>query len=162
VSHVQALVTPEQIGIGIRSGPEIFVIGSQLHINQEKQGDKNHVEISLDVKNAHNAHDRAKANLTVQEAAQTNPNLKLLAIGLDALTIVKPDIFMRSNKHEGGFQRLCRSEAGGGQGNALTGVIFALLINGPLKKISASYNRTVVRPSTTISYSAVPQRTSLE
>jgi hypothetical protein len=83
--------------------------------------------------------------LTVQQAAQTNSNLKPFAIGLDALTIVKTDIYMRSNKHEEGFQRLCRREAGGGQGNALTGITFALLIDGPLKKISASHNGIVVR-----------------
>jgi hypothetical protein len=145
VSHVQELVTPEELGIGIRSGPEMFFIGSQLHINQEKQGDKNHVGISLDVKNAHNAYERAKANLTAQQAAQTNPNLKPFAIGLDAVKIVKSDIYMRSNKHVWGFQRLCRSEAGDGQGNALTGVTNALLIHGPPKKISASHNGIVVR-----------------
>jgi hypothetical protein len=145
VEHVKALVVPEQLGIGIRVGPEMFVIGIQLHINQEKQGDKNHVGISLDIKNAHNAHDRAKANLTVQEAAQTNPKLKPFAIALDAQTILKPDISMPSNNHEGGFQRLRRSEAGGGQGNALTVVTFALLIERALKEISASYNGILVR-----------------
>jgi hypothetical protein len=83
--------------------------------------------------------------LAVQQAAQANSNLKPFPIGLDALTIIKTDLYMRSNKHEGGFQRLRRSEAGGGQGNALTGITFALLINGPLKKISASHNGIVVR-----------------
>jgi hypothetical protein len=134
VEHVKALVVPDQLGIGFRAGPEMFVIRNKLYINQEKQGGKNHVGISLDIKNAHN---RAKANLTVLKAAQKNPKLNPFAIALDARTILKPDTFMRSNKHKGGSQRLCRSEAGGGQGNALTGVTFALLIDRALKKKSA-------------------------
>jgi hypothetical protein len=103
------------------------------------------VGIYLDIKNAHKTFDNAKANLKVQRAAQTNPNVKPFAIGLDALAIVKPDIYKRSNKRAEGFQRIYCSESGGGQGNALTGITSVLLIDGPLKKISASHNGIVVR-----------------
>jgi hypothetical protein len=94
----------------------------------------------MDIKNAHSTFDRAKANLTVQRAAQTNPNLKLLAIGLDAVTIVKPDILMRSNKRAKDSQRIFSSESEGGQENVLTGVTFALLIDEPFKKSSARHS----------------------
>jgi hypothetical protein len=52
VSHVKAIVCPEQLGIGVPSGVEMMVIGGELHRNQFKQREKNHVGISLDIKNA--------------------------------------------------------------------------------------------------------------
>ena len=50
---------------------------------------------------------------------------------------------MRSNKTANGFQHLCASEAGGGQGNCLTGGAFAILINSALKEVERQYEVTV-------------------
>jgi hypothetical protein len=89
----------------------MIIIGGQLHINHIKQGGKNHMGISLDIKNVKSTFDRAKAKLTAHRVAQTNPSLEPLAIGFDELTIVILGIFMRSNKRAEGFQRICSSES---------------------------------------------------
>jgi hypothetical protein len=47
-----------------------MVTGAQLLKNRVKQDKKNYVAISMDIKNAHNTFDKAKASLTVQQAAQ--------------------------------------------------------------------------------------------
>jgi hypothetical protein len=46
---------------------------------------------------------------------------------------------MRSTQNKSGFSHICDSEMGGGQGNALTGLIFVITIDRVLKDTEAHY-----------------------
>ena len=46
---------------------------------------------------------------------------------------------MRSSQSKSGFSHICNSERGGGQGNALTGLIFVLTIDRALKDTEAHF-----------------------
>ena len=46
---------------------------------------------------------------------------------------------MRSSRNVPGFAHICNSERGGGQGNALTGLIFVLTIDSAFKDAEAQF-----------------------
>jgi len=136
---IGTIVGPEQAGVGVSAGVQTVIIGTQLGVNLAQSQDEGHVVVAVDLKNAHNAFDRKTANEQAQLLARTDPSLEIFAIAFDAITAVQPDIYMRSSETSNGFQFLCKSESGGGQGNGLTCNGFVITINGALKKVSEKY-----------------------
>ena len=93
-----------------------------------------------DVQNAHNnEYDRVKAQEEIIAAAYKNPKLIKLAIAHESISKGHNPIYMRSSQSKSGFSHICNSERGGGQGNALTGLIFVLTIDRALKDIEAHF-----------------------
>ena len=92
-----------------------------------------------DVQNAHNEYDRVKAQEEIIAAAYKNPKLIKLAIAHESISKGHNPIYMRSSQSKSGFSHICNSERGGGQGNALSGLIFVLTIDRALKDIEAHF-----------------------
>ena len=73
------------------------------------------------------------------EAAKKDPRLIPLAVAAEA-TLREPNpIYMRSNLPGTGYIRICDSEKGGGQGNALTEHIYVISQDPALKATEAAY-----------------------
>jgi hypothetical protein len=96
------------------------------------------VIIGVDFKNAHNDSSRDIAIQKVIAAAQAVPLLIPFAVTVSSTLMANP-IFMRSNKFTSGFDHICNSLKGGGQGNALTGQIFVLVQNNTLKDAESRF-----------------------
>jgi hypothetical protein len=62
-----------------------------------------------------------------------------LVVAMRATLWAQNDIYMRSRDDKSGFSHLCRVSSGGGQGNGLTGCIFAGTINKAVKDTEARF-----------------------
>ena len=75
-------------------------------------------------------------------AAQSDPRLIPFAVAISSTLMANP-IFQRSNSFSSGYDHICDSQKGGGQGNALTGQIYVLSQNDSLKAVESQFGVTV-------------------
>jgi len=89
--------------------------------------------------NAHNAFPQRPAFETLIGMAREDEALIPLVVGMRATLWAQNDIYMRSRTGKSGYSHLCRVKSGGGQGNGLTGCIFAGTINKAVKDTEARF-----------------------
>ena len=98
--------------------------------------------MELDIKNAHNDFPRDVAMQKIIDAAQSDPDLINFAVAASSTLMANP-IFLRSRTFPSGYDHICDSKKGGGQGNALTGQIYVLAQNDSLKAVEDQFAVTV-------------------
>ena len=89
---------------------------------------------AIDISNAHNDFPRDTALNNIIIAAKSDPRLIPLAVAATSILMANP-IYLRSNKTLSGYDHICDSLKGGGQGNALTSQIYVLTQNFSLKAV---------------------------
>ena len=136
---VRSEVIPQQLGVGVKGGQELYVHGANIKAQKATDDGVPLVIIAVDVKNAHNSFDRVLTQKALIEKASSNPGLIPLAVAHESIACAVNPIFMRSNEAPNGFVHLCDSHMGGGQGNALTGQLFVIDLDGALKKTEAEF-----------------------
>jgi hypothetical protein len=137
---VKDIVTPQQLGIGIRGGVQLQTIGLKLKYDEAVRLQLPRVLVVSDIKNAHNSFDRVKCRDNIAAVVSQNPLIAPLLLGLQA-TLSQPNpIYTRTEKDCSGLSYLCDSCQGGGQGNALTGLAFVLTIDPVLKGVEALFD----------------------
>ena len=75
--------------------------------------------------------------------AATDPSLHPLVLAHHAISSQFNPIYVRSASLGNGLRHLCESCAGGGQGNALTNIIFPTVINDALKSTERDHRAEV-------------------
>ena len=76
--------------------------------------------VLLDLKNAHNAYERATAQRALGALAATDPSPRPLLLARHSTSSQNYPTYARSSQTKTGPKYLCESSAGGGQGNTLT------------------------------------------
>ena len=144
---VRRVTIPEQLAIAVPNGIQAYALGFNLLFEKYVANNSDRVLAKIDIKNAHNAFCRNAAVHGILNTDTQHPELQLkkLARCFHSTTHTKPDIYMRSNITENGFKLLCKSESGGGQGNALTGLAFALTINAALKATTERFPNACIK-----------------
>ena len=94
--------------------------------------------IELDISNAHNDFPRDIAMRKLIAAAIADPLLIPLAVAASSILMENP-IFLRSAEQPSRFDHICNSQKVGGQGNALTSLIYVMHENDTLKQVQAQY-----------------------
>jgi hypothetical protein len=125
-------LAPQQLGVGVKSGVEILVLGLALSLEEACRKGDDHIIMALDLKNAHNEYDRIAAQAEIEEAADKCPDLNSLPAAHAAINGVHTDIF--AQEASGKLRRITRSCAGGGQGNPTTNGFFPLVIDSTVKQ----------------------------
>ena len=110
-----------------------MVLGLKLKIEEAVSKGLKRVLVSLDLKNAHKTFNRREAQEALGALAAIDPSLRPLVLAHHAVSSQFNPIYVRPASSGNGLQYLCESCAGGGQGNALTKIIFLTAINGALK-----------------------------
>jgi hypothetical protein len=139
---VKNAVTPQRLGVGISAGVDLFVHGLKMDFEEATRNQQPRVIIGVDIKNAHNDFPRDIAMQIIIAAAQAGPRLIPFAV-IFSYTLMANPIFMRSKKNNSGFDRICDSLKGGGQGNALMGQIFVLVQYDTLKEAESRFPVTL-------------------
>jgi hypothetical protein len=137
-SAAKKQLIPQQLGIGVSGGINITTIGLSMKY-EEAKGVRDDVLIPIDISNAHNAFPQRPAFATLVEMALVDGALIPLVVAMRATLWAHNDIYMRSRSDKSGFTHLCQVKSGGGQGNGLTGVIFASTINKAVKDTEARF-----------------------
>ena len=132
-------LAPQQLSVGVKGTCNILVLGLKLKIEEAMKLGHCKVLVSLDLKNAHNAFNRRKAQEALETAAAADPRLRPLVFAHHAISSQYNPIYVRSSRTNGGLRFLCESRAGGGQGNALTNIIFPMVIDSALKTTEAEF-----------------------
>ena len=104
---------------------ELYIHGLKIKFELAARGGVEVVLVTIDVNNAHNSTPRALAQKNPIDQARADPRLIPLAVAGESTLRTHNPIYMRSSENTSGFTYLCDSESGGGQGNALTGIIYA-------------------------------------
>ena len=130
---------PQQLGIGVRGGIELYIHGLKIHYEIAVRDGVEVVFIKIDVVNAHNSFPRALAQQNLIDRAKNDPRLIPLAVACESTLRAHNKIYTRSRENASGFVYLCDSESGGGQGNALTGIIYAANQDPALKATEAAF-----------------------
>jgi hypothetical protein len=138
-AYVRNVVIPQQLGVGVAGGQELYVHGFNLKIEKATKDGRLLVVITVDIKNAHNSFDRIMTQEMLIEKAKSDAGLIPLAVAHESIACAANPIFMRSNETSTGFVHLCDSRMGGGQGNALTGQLFVINIDKVLKETEAEH-----------------------
>jgi hypothetical protein len=139
IQQVKEIVTPQQLAISVSGGCEMAAITANVKYIESRAMDETRIMVKLDVRNGHNSFGRKAAIEALQQAAFDNTTLVPLLIAFDSLFSVQAPIYYRSNESANGLELLCNSCQGGGQGNSLTGVAFALTINSALKSVEERF-----------------------
>ena len=126
-------VRPQQLGVRVSSGVELCIWGVKLWIEEKLTKAERSVVLKLDLKNAHNSFSRPKTMAALKKAALSSEKHAMLARAWHAMTFQKNPIYIRDPSETNGWRFLCDSEAGGGQGNALTGPAFVMGIDEAMK-----------------------------
>jgi len=143
--RVRATVIPQQLGVGISSGVQLYTTGLKLKYEEAKTLDLSRILLTIDIENGHNSFDRGLCRRNIISAVENDPTLAPLLLGLQA-TIGNPTpIYTRTDLDPSGIKYLCDSSQGGGQGNALTGPAFCLTIDSTLKETETLYPGIEVR-----------------
>ncbi len=79
------------------------------------------------------------AFVTLIDMAREDETLILLVVAMQATLWAHNDIYMRSRIDKSGYTHLCQVKSGRGQGNGLTGIIFACTINRAVKDTEARF-----------------------
>ncbi len=100
------LVGPQQLGVGVKNGVELKVLGMKILIYLHKVNGTGFVSDIIDLKNAHNAHDRKNAQVALDEAAAADPELRDIARAHHADCGQPSDIYLRTEGPRG-YTRIC-------------------------------------------------------
>jgi hypothetical protein len=138
-SAVLDVVGPQQLGVGVSGGVELYVSGFKMKFEEACSNGVKKVIVKTDVKNAHNSFPRDKTQLRLIEAARERPELIPLAVAHESILRAPNGIYMRSNTDPSGFIFLCRSLMGGGQGNPLTGKLYVINQDPALKYVELMF-----------------------
>ena len=136
---VQEYVAPQQFGVGVSGGVELYVHGFKILYEEAVRNNEEVVIVPIDIKNAHNDFPRQLAQVELIAAAHLDPRLIPLAVAHESTLRAFNSIYMRSNQTPSGYSHLCFSKKGGGQGNALTGLLYVINQNPALKETEARY-----------------------
>jgi hypothetical protein len=129
---------PQQLSIGVSGDIQITTIG--LAMKYEEAVGRHYLVIgAIDIANAHNALPQSPAFVTLIDMAREDETLIPLVVAMQAALWAHNDIYMRSRIDKSGYTQLCQVKSGGGQGNGLTGVIFACTINRAVKDTEARF-----------------------
>ena len=120
-----------------------MVLGLKLKIKEAVSKGLKRVLESLDLKNAHNSFNRREAQEALEALAAADPSLRSLVLAHHATSSQFNPIYVRSAFTGNGLRYLCESGVGGGQGNALTNIIFPTVINGALKSTERDHDTEV-------------------
>ena len=145
--QLRAHLEPQQLAIGTKYGCEALLWGTRWTLEQHPDW----VCVTLDLKNAHNAFDRAKAmealKATILDGsvgatdAEWEPAAKTIVKAFHCLNFPTSQIY--SPTADGTLAKICEGDEGGPQGSPLTPVAFAMLIDPILKKYDAMDGVTV-------------------
>ena len=133
------LVGAQQLGVGVKNGVELKVIGMKILICFHKADGTPFVIVLIDLKNAYNARDRSKAQAALDEAAVADPELQGISRDHHADCGQPSDIYTRTAEGLGGYTRICEGTAGGPQGSPITNGAFPAVINSALKGTEAEF-----------------------
>ena len=131
---------PQQLSVGVSGGCDILVLGLKLKIEEAVSKGLKRVLVSLDLKNAHNSFNRREAQEALEALAAADPSLRSLVLAHHAISSQFNPIYVRSASTGNGLRYLCESRVGGGQGNALTNIIFPTVINDALKSTERDHD----------------------
>jgi len=135
---LRRLVGPQQLGVGVKNGVELKILGMKILADLHKAEGSPFVVVLVDLKNAHNAYDRNKAQTALDEAAAAEPELRDIARAHHADCGQASDIYMRTADGRG-FTHICEGTAGGPQGSPITNGAFPVVINSALKSTEAGF-----------------------
>ena len=126
---VREEVLPENLGGPNNYGMHQLILGIELDLELHPDYD---LQLFLDVRNAHNAFSRLKA----QEAmiSSNRAGVKLLAGAFTVANASEAELLYRDRNE--GWEKATLSSTGGKQGSPLTGPAFRMTINDILKKAS--------------------------
>jgi len=144
VIPVKDTVIPQQLGVGVSGGIELFTLGLKMVLEEAVRKDEDRVIVELDISNAHNDFPRDIALKKIIAAALVDPRLIPFAVAAFS-TLMDNPIYLRSKGCRSGYDHLCDSRKGGGQGNALTGQIFVILVNDSLKEVESQHPGVTVK-----------------
>ena len=136
---VKDAVIPQQLGIQIPDGIGTLIHGLRMEVEGAIARQEPLVFVTLDIKNAHNDFPRDVAMRKAIAAAQSDPRLIPLAVAMSS-TLMNNPVFMRSNSSTSGYDHICDSRKGSGQGNALTGQEYVITQNDSLKEIESEFS----------------------
>ena len=143
---MQEKVAPQQLGVGVSGGVELYVHGFKILYEVAVRSGMEVVIVAIDIKNAHNDFPRQAAQVELIAAAHLDPRLIPLAVANESTLRAVNSIYMRSNQTASGYSHICNSEKGGGQGNALTGLFYVINQNPALKETESSRLSTMISP----------------
>lgn len=143
--NVRSAVSPQQLGVGVSGGVELFTLGLKLKYEEAVRLGLNRVICKIDLKNAHNSFSRKKVNEKMVLAVANDPTLAPLLLSLQATIGSPTPIYTRTALTSAGISYLCNSCQGGPQGNALTGLSFTMVINPSLKSVESNFPGVEVR-----------------
>jgi len=138
-------IGPQQLGIGVPGGIELYIHGLKIKFELAVRDGVEVVLVTIDVNNAHNSTPRALAQKNLIDRARADSRLIPLAVAGESTLRAHNPIYMRSSENASGFTYLCDSESGGGQGNALTGIIYAANQDPALKATEAAFPEVEVK-----------------
>ena len=144
-SSVLDVVRPQQLGVGVSGGVELYVSGFKLKFEEACATGTKKVIVKTDVKNAHNSFPRDKTQLKLIELARERPGLIPLAVAHESILRAPNGIYMCSNTDPSGFILLCQSLMGGGQGNPLTGQLYVVNQDSALKFVEINFPSVEVK-----------------
>ena len=137
-------VRPQQLGVKVSGGVETVVLGVKLWFEEQKHAcSRRAVALKLDIRNAHNSFSRPAAMAALKLAAATSDSHAMLARAWHAMTFQKNPIYIRDPSAATGWRFLCFSSAGGGQGNALTSLVFVMVIDAAIKATELKFGITI-------------------
>jgi hypothetical protein len=137
--------SPEQLGIGIAAGVETMIHGMQMEMEIARNNRETKVLAKFDVYNAFQEFDRNYLIEQMHKKVLDNPTdirwkrMRKIAYTLMEIT---PSIYMQGKYT---LEKVCESKNGGGQGNALTPIFFANVIDPILKRLSEKYPELVIK-----------------
>ena len=102
-SAVLDVVGPQQLGVGVSGGVELYVSGFKIKFEEACSNGVKKVIVKTDVKNAHNSFPRDKTQLRLIEAARERPGLIPLAVAHESILRAPNGIYMRSNTDPSGL-----------------------------------------------------------
>ena len=143
--EVGTIVEPQQLAVGTPSGIQIKMVS--IRLEQEVANIENDqlmaiIAKTLDMLNAHNTYKRRLLLQKLLALKERQPHLKPIISAIISVMECKSEIFVRTSK---GLDLLCYSEEGGPQGNAITNIAFAIILDDTLKRASEKYINVVVR-----------------
>ena len=112
---VKEAVAPQQFGVGVTGGVELYIQGFKIKFERAMQDNRAAAIVTIDVKNAHNSFPRHSAQLAIIEAEKKDSRLIPIAVAAE-VTLREPNpIYMCFNLPGTGNIHICDSEKGWGK-----------------------------------------------
>ena len=109
---VQEKVAPQQLGVGVSGGVELYVHGFKIKYEVAVRDGVEVVIVAIDIKNAHNDFPRQEAQVELIAAAHLDPRLIPLAVANESTLRAVSSIYMRSNQTYSGYSHICKQQEG--------------------------------------------------